>query len=88
MPNINSVLLARWQVDNGPPRSVQFVSVTPYHVYVPDSAAMNDSMIVIDYIINQPAADQPALLQDARRGLITLATTVKPTLAVPAVPAP
>jgi hypothetical protein len=88
MPSINSVLLARWRVDNGPPRSVQFVSVTPYHVYVPDGATMNDSMIVIDYILNQPAPDQPALLQDARRGLITLATTAKPALPVPAVPPP
>jgi hypothetical protein len=49
---------------------------------------MNDSMIVIDYIMNQPDAQQKALLQDARKGLITLATTGKPTLPVPALPPP
>jgi hypothetical protein len=86
MPTLNSVVIVEWRVDNGPPRTVQYVKAARHFIYVPDGAAMSDSMVVTDYILNQKVADQPGLLQLARQGLLTVTTVAQAKVNVPAVP--
>jgi hypothetical protein len=87
MPTLNSVVIVEWQLDNGPPRTVQFKEATPHFIYVPDGAAMSESMVVTDYILKQKAdAEQSRLLKLARQGLLTVTTMAQAKINVPAVP--
>ena len=88
MPTLNSGFVVQWRVDNGPPRTVQFVNAFPYRVYVPDGVSTSDTQTVLDYILSQDGGQQPDLLKLARQGLLTLAAAPPVKIVIPPVPPP
>lgn len=88
MPTLNSALILQWKLDAGPPKSVQFVSATPYTAFVPDGVTVTDPQIIIDFILKQDAGKQPGLFDLARQGLLTLVHTTSTNLVLPPVPPP
>jgi|ERR1700722_4620381 hypothetical protein len=83
MAMINSLLVIEWRVADG---RVQYVTSSPYSVYVPDNVTMTDTQTIVDYIMSQSNQEQVRLLQLARQGLLTLAPIGQAKATVPPMP--
>ena len=88
MPTLSAGFVVQWRVDNGPPRTVQYVNAYPYQVYVPDGASTTDIQTILDYIMTQDAKQQPDLMKLARQGLLTLVAAPSIKIVIPPVPPP
>jgi hypothetical protein len=86
MTTVNTYLIIEWQVDPGPPRTVQHKNSTPYSVFTPDNGAPTDPQILGKYIKGQPDAEKARLTGVFLDGLLTLAATGQWKATAPALP--
>jgi len=86
MATISSMLVIEWRVDDGPPKTVQFVRSTPYSAFVPDNTTTTDTQTIVDFIMDQNNQEQVRLLQLARQSLLTLTPVQQAKATVPPLP--
>jgi hypothetical protein len=89
VPVLECVMIVKWSVDNGPPRTVRYEDASPYRRFVEDGARITDTQTILEYINSiQDPTERDELLELARKGLITLEPAAQIKLVRPRVPPP